>query len=147
MKNTSKLIGIIVILALIGIFIVACDNGSTDKGTAPMVIDFITLRDSDAVNQRWIPANSFAINEPISVAIRWSDSDGDMRKYMLKVKIDSNNYWEYTTDHFGNHTEYTLFWGMFPRSEAYASLMFEIQLEDEKGNRSSIKTAGPVTVR
>jgi hypothetical protein len=75
----------LMILVVFGVLF-GCDNGTTDKGTAPTLTSVI-VASSEADANAWTSASSFTKTATIYTGIDCSDPDGDVAEYIFALVI------------------------------------------------------------
>jgi hypothetical protein len=85
MKRTIFVSGLLVCLLTLSLIFVSCDS---DKKDVPNLTDFITLATDDAKNGRWVPKTTFLTTDHIEAAVKGTDSDLNVTKFVFTLKKD-----------------------------------------------------------
>lgn len=140
--NKKFLIGLVLVV-LSGFIMLGCDNGTTgDSKKGLRLTSFITLNEENSEAGKWIPKNSFGVNESFEVAVKGSAPEGTVIKLILSAKRSGSVIAE--LENLNVSGEFTQFWGTFNLPAGNDTL--EIYAVDAQGNQSNTLST-PITVK
>ncbi|MDR2758681.1 MAG: hypothetical protein LBB78_04820 [Spirochaetaceae bacterium] len=140
--NKKFLIGLVLVV-LSGFIMLGCDNGTTgDSKKGLRLTSFITLNEENSEAGKWIPKNSFGVNEIFEVAVKGSAPEGTVIKLILSAKRSGSVIAE--LENLNVSGEFTQFWGAFNLPAGNDTL--EIYAVDAQGNQSNTLST-PITVK
>jgi len=83
MKRTKLVFSLLVCLLTLGLIFVSC-NSETKDNPVPHLND-ICIIISNSSNNQWIPTTTVAINDPMKIGIKGTDSDRDIKTVYFKI--------------------------------------------------------------
>ena len=122
------------------LFLLVFMSCNTDGSGANIdLLDFITMKSSDAKVQNWKQATSFSKNEDIGFAIVVENPDGNLTKFVLTVKKDGAVYDIKDYPFSNNSPKFTLYFSNSLFINEIGNYTGEVYAVDKNGNHSNTR--------
>jgi hypothetical protein len=139
MKNMVKLVGIITVVAIIGLSMTACGDDSDN----PELTNFIIVTSEDGVAGRWNPITSFSSNQAIGFGFRGNSPDLTVERVVINARSSEAVVFSHTRELNRSlfASSFEQFVGSWTFTQApIGNYTAEIYFVDARGRRSNSRT-------